>query len=233
MGKAEYSDFDSLFDLSPPASLDPFLYNYYLSSRPTLDTIPITPWTERLLNNISPPRNVASTDARKAPVKTKRYKPVDRKVKPVPTTQPDLTANYFHPIPLTTPTDLPTHPPDYRTLTFGQRVTFPRLEKMLARIQPDILSKDETNLLAFIAVTRESAFAFEYAEKGSFSRQYFPDYVYPTIEHIPWQRKPIPIPLALIEDVRKVILDDERSGRFETTISSYRCAMFPVMKKPG
>ncbi|KAJ7182566.1 hypothetical protein C8R43DRAFT_834143, partial [Mycena crocata] len=45
--------------------------------------------------------------------------------------------------------------------------------------------------------------------------------------------KPIPIPMALIEDVRKVILDDEKSGRFETTVSSYRCAMFPVMKKPG
>ncbi|KAJ7301937.1 hypothetical protein DFH08DRAFT_626117, partial [Mycena albidolilacea] len=161
------------------------------------------------------------------------YKPVDRKVKPVATTQPDLEANAFLPIPRTSFTDLPTHPSDYRSLKFGSRVTLLRLESMLAKIQPGILSEDETNLLAFIAVTRESAFAFEYAEKGSFSREYYPDYVFPTIEHIPWQSRPIPIPLALMDDVRKVILDDEKSGRFETTVSSYRCAMFPIMKKPG
>jgi hypothetical protein len=108
-----------------------------------------------------------------------------------------------------------------------------RLESMLAKIEPGILSTAETNLLAFIAVTRESAFAFQYSEKGSFSREYYPDYEFPTIEHVPWQHKPIPIPIALLEEVRKVIIDNEKGGRFEPTVSSYRCAMFPVMKKPG
>jgi hypothetical protein len=98
---------------------------------------------------------------------------------------------------------------------------------MLGKIQPGILSEDEINLLVFIAVTCESAFAFEYSEKGSFSRDYYPDYVFPTIEHVPWQSRPIPIPLALMDKVRKVILDNEKSGRFKTTVSSYRCAMFP------
>jgi hypothetical protein len=53
MGKAEYSDFDSLIDLSPPSSFDSFLYDYYQSSRPDSLSIPHTPWTERLLTNIS------------------------------------------------------------------------------------------------------------------------------------------------------------------------------------
>ncbi|KAF8214615.1 hypothetical protein K438DRAFT_1476516, partial [Mycena galopus ATCC 62051] len=161
------------------------------------------------------------------------YKPVDRKVKPVPTTQPDPHAHFFRPIPRTSFTVLPTHPPDYRSLPFGSRVTLKRLESMLSKIEPGILSTDKTNLLAYITVIRESAFAFEYSEKGSFSRDYYPDYKFPTIEHIPWQKKPIPIPHALMEDVRKVIIDNEKSGRFEPTVSSYRCAMFPVMKKPG
>ncbi|KAJ6571440.1 hypothetical protein B0H19DRAFT_873897, partial [Mycena capillaripes] len=143
------------------------------------------------------------------------YKPVDRKVKPVPTSQPDPQAHVFRPIPRTSFTELPTHPPDYRTLKFGSRVTKERLESMLAKIEPGILSDAELNLLAFIAVIRESAFAFEYSEKGSFSRDYYPDYEFPTIEHVPWQRKPIPIPAALLEDVRKVILDNEKGGRFE------------------
>ncbi|KAJ6460630.1 hypothetical protein C8R45DRAFT_771142, partial [Mycena sanguinolenta] len=161
------------------------------------------------------------------------YKPVDRKVRPVPTNQPDSQAALFRPIPRCIPTDLPTHPPDYKSLNFGKRVTLERLEAMLAKIEPNILTSEEVNLLAYVAVTRESAFAFEYSEKGSFSREYYPDYVFPTIEHIPWQRKPIPIPLAIIDDVRKVILDNEKGGRFEPTVSSYRCAMFAVMKKPG
>ncbi|KAJ7080430.1 hypothetical protein B0H15DRAFT_760553, partial [Mycena belliarum] len=160
------------------------------------------------------------------------YKP-DRKVKPVATTQPDPQAHVFRPIPRATLTQLPTHPLDYRSLKFGARVTLERLESMLAQIEPGILSSAEINLLAYVAVQRESAFAFQYSEKGSFCRDYYPDYEFPTIEHTPWQRKPIPIPIALLEDVRKVILDNEKGGRFEPTVSSYRCAMFPVMKKPG
>ncbi|KAF7334396.1 Retrovirus-related Pol polyprotein from transposon 17.6 [Mycena venus] len=91
----------------------------------------------------------------------------------------------------------------------------------------------ETDLLAYVVVTRESAFAFDYSEKGCFSREYYPNYEIPTIKHTPWQRAPIKIPHAIIEDVRKVILDNEAAGRFEPTVPSYRSPMFAVSKKPG
>jgi hypothetical protein len=146
---------------------------------------------------------------------------------------PNPEAHFFREIPRTTLTDLPTHPPDYRKLKFGRRVTLERLELMLSKIPQGILSKEEIDLLAYIVVAREFAFAFQYSEKGSFSSEYYPDYEFPTIEHTPWQHRPIPIPAAMLEDVRKVILDNEASGRFEPTVSSYRCAMFPVAKKPG
>ncbi|KAJ7726789.1 hypothetical protein B0H16DRAFT_1735503 [Mycena metata] len=98
---------------------------------------------------------------------------------------PNPEAHFYREIPLTTLTELPTHPPDYRTLSFGQRITLERLELMLAKITPGILSKEETDLITFIVVTREFAFAFQYSEKGSFSSEYYPDYEFPTIEHTP------------------------------------------------
>lgn len=187
MGNVEFSDFDSLFNLSPPPSHDTLLYDYYTSTRPDSSLVS-SPWTDRFLSRINPSSSgipsKSFTDARRAyaaerwvnatakSAPKKRYKPVDRKVKPVATTQPDPRAHVFRPIPRTTLTDLPTHPPDYRDLEFGSRVTLERLEAMLAKIEPGILSDAEINLLSFIVVARESAFAFEYSEKGSFSRGY-------------------------------------------------------------
>ena len=89
------------------------------------------------------------------------------------------------------------------------------------------------DLLAFVVHERENLFAFEYAEKGYFSRQYYPDYEIPTIEHTPWQHRPIPIPLAILDKVRNTIVEHERAGRFEPTTSSYRSSMFVVAKKNG
>ncbi|KAJ7194444.1 hypothetical protein GGX14DRAFT_306776, partial [Mycena pura] len=128
---------------------------------------------------------------------------------------------------------LPINPPDWRSLKFGTRITRDRLEAMLAKIKPNTLTESETNLIAYVVIAREYAFAWNFAEKGFFSREYYPDYEYPVIEHTPWQKPPITIPYALLPDVCKVIDDGERDGRFEPTVSSYRCAMFPVAKKPG
>ena len=104
---------------------------------------------------------------------------------------------------------------------------------MLSKIEPDLLTFEEINLLAFVVHKREKAFAFEYAEKGTFSRLFYPDYEIPTIEHTPWQRRPIPIPQAIIEQVREAIVEQELAGRFEPTSSNYRSSMFVVAKKGG
>lgn len=72
---------------------------------------------------------------------------------------------------------------------------------MLHKLLPGILSKEEINLLAFVVVNRGKAFAWSYAEKGYFSRDYYPDYEIPTIEHVPWQSKSIPPPKAIHNEV--------------------------------
>ncbi len=193
-----------------------------------------TPWTRRILSEGNVYSSNTADKSKSSPLSMKqKYKPVHRKVRPVPTYMPNLAAQQFRDIPSPSPTVLPTHPPDYQTLQFGARVTRERLELMLGKIESGLLTIDETNLLAYVVLKREMAFAFVYAEKGTFSRQYYPDYEIPTIEHTPWQRKPIPIPHAIIDEVRKAIFEQELAGRFEPTTSSYRSSMFAVAKKGG
>ncbi len=89
-------------------------------------------------------------------------------------------------------------------------------------VLPGILRTKELDLLAYVVVKREMAFAWEQSEQGSFSCEYSPDYKIPTIEHIPWQTKPIRISDSLVDDVREEIRKGEAAGRFEPTTSSYR-----------
>jgi hypothetical protein len=56
---------------------------------------------------------------------------------------------------------------------------------MLATIPKGFLLTHEIDLLAFVIKTRELAFAFNDAERGTFSCKYFPDYEIPVIEHTP------------------------------------------------
>ncbi|VDC05891.1 unnamed protein product, partial [Peniophora sp. CBMAI 1063] len=102
---------------------------------------------------------------------------------------------------------------------------------LLEKVAPNFLSDQELDLVALVVSQHQRAFAFEYAEKGTFSREYFPEYEIATIEHTPWQQAPIRVPKALENAVRTEILDQEANGRFEMTTSSYRSAIFAVEKK--
>ncbi|KIK58811.1 hypothetical protein GYMLUDRAFT_146528, partial [Collybiopsis luxurians FD-317 M1] len=96
---------------------------------------------------------------------------------------------------------LPSNPVPYQRLKCGERVTREQLEEMLLKIEPGVLLLKERDLIAFVVVMCEKAFAWEQVERGSFSREYFPDYVIPTIEHTPWQCPPIKIPYAILDEV--------------------------------
>ncbi len=82
---------------------------------------------------------------------------------------PNPEVQYFHEIPAPITISLPFEPIDYHHLSFGSRVTLERLGAMLEKIKSGILSKEEIDLLVFVVVQHESAFAFDYAEKCSFS----------------------------------------------------------------
>jgi len=230
MGNPDFAEFDSLYSLDPDSSYDELIISYLKATGYDSTNVIDTPWTSRALGRTFN----TSAAAAKSPLKPgRKYKPVVRKVKPVPTTTPDPVSFQLKPIPPPVPTDLPFHPIDYHELPLGKRITMDRLKLLLGKIKPGTLTEEETNLIAFVIHKRELAFAFDYAEKGFFSREYYPDYKIPTIEHVPWQSYPIRIPDAILQDVKEQIQREEKLGRFEPTVSSYRSSMFAVAKKPG
>ncbi len=87
---------------------------------------------------------------------------------------------------------LPHHPPEFSP---GARYTAERKEAM--NVNPDgFLLPDEEKLVHHIIREHEPGFAWEESEKGQFSSAYFDDVVIPTIEHLPWTLRNIPIRLA-------------------------------------
>ncbi|KAF9537748.1 hypothetical protein CPC08DRAFT_651635, partial [Agrocybe pediades] len=92
---------------------------------------------------------------------------------------------------------------------------------------------EEERLVHHIIVIHETAFAWDETEKGKFSDEYFDPVVIPTVEHIPWVLKNIPIPPGLYDKVVAVIKAKIESGIYEPSDSSYRSRWFWVFKKDG
>ena len=232
MGNPEFTDFDALIGTLPPPQYDSLVHEYIgLSGSPTL-SIPPSSWANRAVFDYN--AFVLATSTIPRPSKSpKKYKPVHRRFRPVPTYMPDPRAQQFTEIPEMPPLTLPTHPPARSTLSLNARMTRDRLDRLLATVEQDFLSSDELDLLAFIAVSYSNAFAWEYDEKGFFDPQYFPDYKIPYVEHTPWQTPPIPLPHAVRAAVRDEVRRFEMLGRFEPSTAAYRSPLWFVQKKPG
>lgn len=225
IGNSQFSNHISLLSAEPPEHFDKILR---LASYASTATTPInTRWTRRAILP-SPEHHFESRAAAK-----KKYKPVDRKVRPVPTYMPDPIAQQFKPIPLPPLQPLPSHPPSRAHFKPTTRMTQERFQSLLDTIPKDFLSSAEIDLMAHVVDTRQLAFAFTFAEKGIFKQEYYPDYEIPTIEHTPWQQPPIRIPKALEDAVRAELYEQKDAGRFEDTTSSYRGSLFAVAKKGG
>lgn len=134
---------------------------------------------------------------------TYAYKKVENRTKPVATTLPEefrierrIPGNPLADLP-----QLPTKPPDF---TPGERYTQERKEQMPVN-KDSFLWPEEEKLVHYIMRIHETAFAWDETEKGKFSDEYFDPVVIPTIEHIPWVLRNIPIPPGIYDQVIKVI----------------------------
>ncbi|KAL1938197.1 hypothetical protein VTO73DRAFT_11841 [Trametes versicolor] len=116
-----------------------------------------------------------------------------------------VTEQQFLPIVLPTPPPLPTHPPPTAAFSPTPRLSLERLNIILGTVPADFLWPAELDLLIHVLSERQAAIAFTDNERGIFSREYFPDYVIPVIEHTPWVRSPILIPKAIEKDIQKLI----------------------------
>lgn len=159
------------------------------------------------------------------------YKKVANRVKPVATTLPEefRIVRKIPTDPLATLPTLPTKPPDF---TPGERYTQERKEMMPVN-KNGFLWPEEEKLVHHLIKLHETAFAWTEDEKGKFSEDYFEPVVIPTVEHVPWMLKNIPIPPGIYDQVVEVIRKKIQAGVYEPSNSSYRSRWFCVLKKDG
>lgn len=161
-----------------------------------------------------------------------KYKSVAKKVRPVnqampqninpPLQKPELSRDpYFCP--------LSRSPPDF---TPSKKVTWERLE-MLSFAPEDWLTEEEIKLLLQVIKLRENAIAFCEEERGLLKRSWGLPYVIPVVEHVPWQKKTIPIPQAIRTEFINLVKEGLKTGLYEQSTSSYSSPVFCVSKQNG
>ena len=159
------------------------------------------------------------------------YKPVAKKVQTVQTAMP---AEYritrrLPDDPLGGLPDLPTHPPEFVP---GIRFTQERADKL--DLDPaNWLWPEELKLIKWLVRTHELAFAWGASERGRLNETYFPPYKIPTVPHVPWSQRNIPIPPATLGEVIRIIKEKIDSGVYEPSTAAYRSRWFCVVKKDG
>lgn len=224
LGDVHYScDFEaSVFaiQLCPSDSFDYLLRSVeYSMSTPTKPFI--TPWTLRALSSHD---SYISAGVRK-------YKPVDRKVRPVPSYMPNLSAQVFKLIVIDDPVPLPHHPSSLSSFKPSEHLTQERLDKILLTVPPNFLSFQEIDLLVYVLDVSQNAIAFNDGKRGVFSRIYYPDYEIPVIEHTSWVQEPIRISKAIEGKVCTLLGQQRRAGKYEDSCASYHSRMFAVLKQ--
>ena len=148
------------------------------------------------------------------------YKRVDRKVKPVPGIFPEdaRVIRQFPEDPLLSLPYLSPNPPTFKPTT---KFTQERMEALKIN-STGFLSLEEEKLIQHVMTLNEEALCFEEAERGTFKESYFSPYIIPTIPHIPWEYRNIPIPPGIRDKVIEVFKNKISAGVYESCQSAYR-----------
>jgi hypothetical protein len=139
----------------------------------------------------------------------------------------------YKPIPVPTLPKFPTHPPPVDQYPYSKRVTKERLDLILSNVTPNFLSPDEIALLLWVVSQNEEAIAFDDSERGTYSSEYFPDYIMEVVEHTPWRLPPIRIAESIRDEVIQMLQNQLDNGNLEPSTASYRSRMFTVQKPHG
>jgi hypothetical protein len=177
------------------------------------------------------PRSHDSTSVPQPVLVTRKYKPVAKRTHPRKTTLPEEfhIVRRPHPNPLDNIPVLPTRPPLFRP---GLHYTQEWYEA--TDVDPDnFLWPEERKLVHETIRLQEDAFAWEETEKGRFDPEWFDPIIIPTIEHVPWVLKNIPILPGIYDRVVDIIRTKIVAGVYEDSNSSYRSRWFTVLKKDG
>ena len=162
----------------------------------------------------------------------KKYKPVDKKVRPILAELPaefrierNITGDPLKDLP-----ELSTHPKEF--VPTG-RYTQERKD-FIDKVHPEgFLWEEERLLMHELMMKQNDAFAWEASERGVFKEEYFPPVKFPVVEHKPWVLKNIPIPPGQFDEVCKILKEKIEANVYEPSNSSYRSRWFCVIKKDG
>ena len=78
---------------------------------------------------------------------------------------------------------------------------------------------------------QQAGFAWNDTECGHFCTDFFPPIEFPTVPHVPWVQRNIPIPPGLYKEVCGIIRKKIDTGVYEPSNSTYRSQWFCVLKK--
>jgi hypothetical protein len=160
----------------------------------------------------------------------KKYKKVADHIHPVPATMPEKfrTVRRIPSDPFILMPKLPVHPPDFKpTVKFMQE----RREKMEINTEGFLWPEEEKLCLHLIKL--QDCITWDASERGSFRDDYFEPVIIPTIEHVPWVERNIPIPLGIYDQVIAVLKEKLAIGVYKPSNSAYRSRWFCVIKKDG
>jgi transposase InsO family protein len=159
------------------------------------------------------------------------YKTVDKRVKPVSGTFPQeaLVKRSFPHNPLADLPELSAHPSEFKP---SPRISAERLE-ILGINSSGFLWPEEEKLFIQVMMLNEKTLAFEETDRGTLREDYFSPYIMPTIPHIPWEEKNIPIPPGIKSKVIELLKSKMDAGVYEHCQSAYRSKWFCVLKKSG
>src|SRR5260221_819757 len=162
-----------------------------------------------------------------------KYKPVAKKVIPVSTQDPEGAILVYREIHIGELRPLPIVPMKIEDQKFSRILTKEQLSSIVARILLGFLTKSEVELLVQVVMQYKKAIAFTNLERGTFSQDYYPDYVIRTVPHTLWLRKPIRLPQSRQEEVIRIMKEQMESGKYEPSCASYQSTFFVVEKKGG
>jgi hypothetical protein len=161
-----------------------------------------------------------------------KYKPVDKKVKPV---IQELPAEFrikreIRGDPLAEMPQLLPNPPEFEPTG---RYTLERKDQFDNVHKGDFLLPEERKLMHHFMMLQSLGFAWDDTERGRFREDFFPPVDIPVVPHKPWVLKNIPIPPGLYQEVCRIIKTKLDAGVYEPSNSSYRSRWFCIIKKDG
>jgi hypothetical protein len=92
---------------------------------------------------------------------------------------------------------------------------------------------EEEKRVHHLVKEQEECLSWIEEEKGEFRQDFFPPVRIPTVPHMPWVYKNIPITPGLHDELVKIIRDKIVSGVYEPSNTTYRSRWFCVIKWDG